>query len=563
MVFFALDAPLSHPLFAWPSIIIYFLIMGGRFWMLFNGQKTAEDYKITQILIYAGALFWSLNYGLGLMIQPSIEENLLIIIFLMGIGAAGAIGLSKNSRLTIGFLMSLFLPATIFSYLYLDKLNVFISLAFGMYCIYLVFYSNKYYRISQENVTGKLKLQHQKEALEDHQKLLTIQNQQLEETLSKAKMADKAKSLFLANMSHEIRTPLNGIIGMSHLLKQTEMNGDQYKKVSIIEFSAETLVSLVNDILDFSKIEAGKLELDLDHFNLHEVINNTCELFVEKTKEKKLTFNCNISSEVPEFIYSDQIRIKQILINLINNAIKFTDKGEIEVNILMRKKLEEGFVLLFEVIDSGIGITKENQDKLFSAFTQSDASFTRKFGGTGLGLAISKKLSILLGGEIGLESELDKGSKFWFTIIAEQGEEKVQQEEVISGTKTKGLRVLLAEDNKINVMVAKEMLENAGHQVVVANNGMDAVECFQANEFDLILMDIMMPEMDGLEATWIIRQMEREKSTPNIPIIALTANVVREDQEKYMSAGMDDFISKPIHPQILLEKIEKLFQDSE
>lgn len=563
MVFFALEAPLNHLLFSWPSILIYLVIMGGRFWMLFNGQKTTEDYKITQVLIYAGAIFWSINFGLGLMMQPSIQENLLIIIFLMGIGAAGAIGLSKDSKLTVGFLLSLFVPSAIFSFIYLDKLNLFIGLAFGMYCVYLIFYSNKYYRISQENIAGKLELQHQKEALEDHQKLLTIQNQQLEETLSKAKMADKAKSLFLANMSHEIRTPLNGIIGMSHLLKQTEMNGDQYKKVSIIEFSAETLVSLVNDILDFSKIEAGKLELDLDHFNLHEVINNTCELFVEKSKEKKLEFHCEISPEVPVFVYSDEIRIKQILINLINNAIKFTNEGGIDVYVKCENKTEEGVFLKFEVIDSGIGISKENQDKLFSAFTQSDASFTRKFGGTGLGLAISKKLSLLLGGGIGLESELGKGSNFWFTISVEKGKEKVLLEDVAKVRISKSLQILLAEDNKINVLVAKQMIENAGHRVVVANNGMEAVECFQQQEFDLILMDIMMPEMDGLEATWIIRQMEREKNTPNIPIIALTANVVREDQEKYISAGMNDFISKPIHPQILLEKIEKLFQDSE
>ena len=463
MVFFALDIPLSHPLFAWPSILIYFLIMGGRFWMLFKGKDLKEHFQITQVLIYGGALFWSLNYSFGLMNQPGIEDNLLIIIFLMGIGAAGAIGLSKNSKLTIGFLMSLFIPATVFSYIYLEKLNVFISLAFGMYCVYLVFYSNKYYRISQENIVGKLKLQNQKEALEDSQKLLTIQNQQLEKTLSKAKMADKAKSLFLANMSHEIRTPLNGIIGMSHLLKQTEMNVDQYKKVSIIEFSAETLVSLVNDILDFSKIEAGKLELDLDHFNLHEVINNTCELFVDKTKEKALTFNCNISPNVPVFIYSDQIRIKQILINLINNAIKYTDKGQVEVNILMEKQSEEGIILLlFEVTDSGIGISKENQEKLFSAFTQSDASFTRKFGGTGLGLAISKKLSVLLGGEIGLESELEHGSRFWFTIKAEKGQEIIRTENLSEHIKTKSLKILLAEDNKINVMVAKQILRMLG-----------------------------------------------------------------------------------------------------
>lgn len=559
MVWFGIDYK-NNIMFSIPAITIYSVIMIARFLMLQLGREIISHYRITQILVIMSALFWSITYSWGLSQIGSVEHNLLIIIFLMGIAAAGAIGLSKDNQLTIGFLSSLLIPSSIFSFIYLDKLNVFISLAFAMYFVYLMLYSRKYFFISQENIKSKAGLELQKEQLENSEQLLKIQNQQLGEALDRAKNADKAKSLFLANMSHEIRTPLNGIIGMSHLLQKTKLNEDQNQKVSIIEFSAETLVNLVNDILDFSKIEAGKLELDQDHFQLDHILSNISGLFQEKVKEKGIDFSYKVDQNIPEYLFSDQIRIRQVLINLINNAIKFTEKGSVQIKLKLVDFSGPKFKIKFEIIDTGIGISEENQKKLFSAFTQSDASFTRKFGGTGLGLAISKKLSELMGGEIGVDSTEGKGSTFWFTIWAEEGEEVTVEIPESKKVRSENLHILLAEDNKVNVMVAKQIIQNEGHRVLVAKNGMEAVELFQQNDFDLILMDIMMPEMDGLEATWIIRQMEREKRADSIPIIALTANVVKEDQQKYFSAGMNDFLSKPIRPELLIEKIDQLIK---
>ncbi len=559
MVRLALHDQATHIMFSLPFVVLYSLIMLARFLMLQLGKEVRRHYNITQLLVYFSAVFWSLSYCIGLSQNGDLEQNLIIIIFLMGIGAAGAIGLSKDIKLTVGFLISLLIPSSIFSFLYLDSYALFIGTAFAMYFVYLAFYSKKYYFISVENLRSKNELEKQKIQLEEQRELLTIQNKQLGDALTKAKSADKAKSLFLANMSHEIRTPLNGIIGMSNLLHDIVETEEQKQKVSVIEYSAETLISLVNDILDFSKIEAGKLELDIDHFNIHELIVKTFNLFTQKTDEKAIFFNYTIADNVPLYVESDQIRIRQILINLINNAVKFTDKGGVQVIVSNISPDESTLLLKIEIIDTGIGISRDNQSQLFSAFTQTDASFTRKFGGTGLGLAISKHLVHLLGGEIGVESEPDIGSNFWFSIAARQGVEPVKVAEKNRNNDFRNLNILLVEDNSVNILVASQVIEKAGYSVTVAKNGKEAFESYRNHKFDLILMDIMMPEMDGLQATWLIRQHEAEIGAAAVPIVALTANVVKDDQMKYLQAGMNDFISKPIRPDALIEKINQVF----
>lgn len=559
MAYFASKGEM-HYMYSITSICIFGSIMLARFIMLLFGKEERIQFNITRILIYCSSLFWSVSYGIELKSSAGFSDHhMLLIIFIMGIAAAGALGLSKDNKLTVGFLTFLIPPAALFSFLYLDKLQYFIGSAFAMYYFYLVVYTRKYYRISQENLFGKIELQKQKTELEESHYVMTKQNEKLHDSFIKATEADKAKSLFLANMSHEIRTPLNGIIGVAHLMKEETISKEQSKKLSIIQFSAETLVSLVNDILDFSKIEAEKMDLDIDHFDFYEMINNVNALFELTANEKGLSFKGNIGEKVPQYLLSDQTRIKQILINLINNAIKFTSSGGVELIIEADNDAKENLILKFSIIDTGIGISKKNQEKIFSSFTQSDASFTRKFGGTGLGLAISEKIVKMMGGQIGVESELGKGANFWFTIAADYGKNINAFEVPLDIPDIPELSILLAEDNKVNVIVAKQIISKAGHKVSVANNGLEAIELYKSQVFDLILMDIMMPEMDGLTATSHIRKLEKRNNSKPIPIIALTANVVKEDQVKYMNSGMNDFISKPIHPNILIQKIQKLF----
>lgn len=393
---------------------------------------------------------------------------------------------------------------------------------------------------------------------------------QFEEDLRQARQAadsaNRAKSDFLANMSHEIRTPLNAVIGMTDLLLAGELGQQHRDYLEIIRDSGESLMVVINDILDFSKIEAGHLQLEVRDYHLPDMVRNATRALQLRAHDRNLDLSCTVDPSVPVWIRGDSIRLRQVLTNLIGNAIKFTDVGEVAIRVAPAPRDDGSPGLRFAVRDTGIGIPSDKLDHVFKAFAQADASTTRRFGGTGLGLAICTRLIKLMGASLTVNSTVGKGSEFSFVLPLSPGVDPASKSsgrpavlapEPHPADRVPELEILLAEDSRMNQVLAIGILERGGHTVTVANHGREAVQAFQTRRFDLILMDVQMPEMDGLQATEAIRTLERTTGG-HVPIIAMTAHALTGDRERCLSAGMDGYLSKPIRLNDLMATIRRL-----
>jgi signal transduction histidine kinase/CheY-like chemotaxis protein len=418
------------------------------------------------------------------------------------------------------------------------------------------------------------------------EELIDARTRELVAAKDKAEEGARLKGEFVANMSHEIRTPLNGVLGMTDLALETHLDVIQKEYLETIKTSAETLMAVINDVLDFSKIEAGKMDVECISFSPHSVMAAAARTLAFKAKEKGIALRWNASRDLPPMVLGDPLRLKQVLLNIIGNAVKFTSTGEVRLDASVEKDasaqgaaaskrvpetlpprplcagLLESFEsgnIVFSITDTGIGIPQSKISAIFEPFRQADGSDTRQFGGTGLGLSICSKLVELMGGEIGVESEAGKGSRFWFTVplrISPILAEPAVRKSTTVPLRSIPLHVLLAEDNLVNQRVATRMLEKMGHRVTVASNGAEVIDLWRQETIDVILMDVQMPVMSGFDATARIRERERAGGR-RTPIIALTAHAVKGDRERCLTAGMDDYITKPVKFELLAAALNR------
>lgn len=416
---------------------------------------------------------------------------------------------------------------------------------------------------SRELWDANQKLIEQAKSLEE---LVAERTAELEAAMFQSDAANKAKSIFLANMSHEIRTPLNGVLGTAEAFLETSMDTEQKEMIDTIVASGQLLLSVLNDILDLSKIEAGQLEVEVAPFRPDEIFASIEQLYAMKAVEKNLKLAVELSPETKRWVAGDAHRLRQVAGNLVSNAIKFTRAGGVDVRVHLMPVDCGNLQLQLEVRDTGEGIPKDKLDRLFKPFSQVDSSVARRHGGTGLGLSITKQICELMGGAVSVETTEGKGSVFRASILLQPAEPPISQaggvREVDSVLTSQRWRLLLAEDNRTNQLVIQKLLKSCNLDISVVNNGKQAVEALSAGEFDIILMDINMPEMDGIEATRLIRAQEESAGKKPTPIVALTANTMKHQVEEYLASGFDRHLGKPIKKNDLIASLQELLAET-